>query len=79
MMLAFTAMAVKLGDTVVAGQRLGLVGLSGMTEFPHLHFEVAKGGAVVDPFLGFHVVAIGIPGADGELPFRYLPYPEAGT
>ncbi len=44
--------AVKTGDIVVAGQRLGLVGLSGMTEFPHLHFEVAKRGAIVDPFLG---------------------------
>jgi len=46
------SVAVKTGDTVVAGQRLGFVGLSGMTEFPHLHFEVAKRGAIVDPFLG---------------------------
>ena len=46
------SVAVKTGDIVVAGQRLGLVGLSGMTEFPHLHFEVVNGGSVVDPFLG---------------------------
>ncbi len=46
------SVAVKTGDSVVTGQRLGLVGLSGMTEFPHLHFEVAKRGTVVDPFLG---------------------------
>lgn len=46
------SVSVKTGDTVAAGERIGLVGLSGLTEFPHLHFEVAKEGAVIDPFLG---------------------------
>jgi hypothetical protein len=32
------------------GQKLGLVGLSGNTEFPHLHFEVKEHGRAVDPF-----------------------------
>lgn len=49
---------VKVGDTVKAGQPLGLVGVSGMTDFPHSHIGVlhfapgAKDGDPVDPFTG---------------------------
>jgi len=43
---------VRPGDTVTAGQVLGLVGLSGQTEFPHLHFEVRRNGQAVCPFTG---------------------------
>jgi murein DD-endopeptidase MepM/ murein hydrolase activator NlpD len=46
------SVAVRAGDTVQQGQRLGLVGLSGNTEFPHLHFEVRREGKAVDPFVG---------------------------
>ncbi len=46
------SIAVKPGDRVAAGHRIGLVGMSGLTEFPHLHFEAAHNGAVVDPFAG---------------------------
>jgi hypothetical protein len=46
------SVAVKAGDPVEAGQRLGSVGLSGGTEFPHLHFEVRRQGKAVDPFVG---------------------------
>ena len=46
------SVAVKPGDTVKAGQQIGLVGMSGLTEFPHLHFEVMKSGNIIDPFLG---------------------------
>lgn len=38
------------GERVVAGQALGLVGLSGNTEFPHLDFAVRHAGSFVDPF-----------------------------
>jgi hypothetical protein len=48
--MAKGSLAVKPGDMVTAGQRLGRVGLSGMTEFPHLHLTVRKDGKVVDPF-----------------------------
>lgn len=41
---------VKSGDEVQAGQPLGRVGLSGLTEFPHLHFIVRHQGKMVDPF-----------------------------
>lgn len=40
------------GDNVVAGQPLGLVGLSGQTSFPHLHFDLRHQDQVVDPFVG---------------------------
>lgn len=43
---------VRPGDHVEAGQALGEVGLSGNTEFPHLHFEVRHEGRTVDPFTG---------------------------
>lgn len=38
------------GSQVQAGQRIGTVGLSGRTEFPHVHFSVRHDGQVVDPF-----------------------------
>lgn len=41
---------VKEGETVSARTPLGEVGLSGMTEFPHVHFTVRNGDTEVDPF-----------------------------
>jgi hypothetical protein len=41
---------VKPGDAVAEGAILGEVGLSGMTQFPHLHVTVRKDAQVVDPF-----------------------------
>ena len=46
------SVTVRAGERVAAGQKLGLVGLSGNTEFPHLHVEVRHHGKSVDPFLG---------------------------
>jgi len=43
---------VKAGDRVRAGDPIGAVGLSGMTEFPHIHLSVEKDGKVIDPFVG---------------------------
>ena len=48
--LARGSVTVRPGQTVAAGAALGRVGLSGETEFPHLHFTVRHGAAVVDPF-----------------------------
>jgi Peptidase family M23 len=48
--LAKGSLRVKPGDRVAAGQSIGLVGLSGNTEFPHLHLTVRHNGDVVDPF-----------------------------
>ncbi|APG47780.1 M23 family metallopeptidase [Phaeobacter porticola] len=41
---------VRSGDKVTAGTPLGEVGLSGNTQFPHLHLSVRKDGLTVDPF-----------------------------
>lgn len=41
---------VRRGQSVAAGEPLGWVGLSGQTEFPHLHFSVEAEGRRVDPF-----------------------------
>lgn len=46
------SIAVRQGEQVARGQTLGLVGLSGNTEFPHLHLSVRRGSKVIDPFLG---------------------------
>jgi hypothetical protein len=43
---------VKKGDRVARGQELGLVGLSGQTEFTHVHVTVQHQGQAIDPFTG---------------------------
>ncbi|WP_246789901.1 M23 family metallopeptidase [Bradyrhizobium sp. CCBAU 51765] len=48
--LATGSLRVKLGDSVTRGQPLGRVGLSGLTEYPHLHFTVRHNGSIIDPF-----------------------------
>lgn len=50
------SVAVAPGDAVAAGDPIGLVGISGLAEFSHLHLSVWQGERAVDPFLG--------PGAD---------------
>jgi murein DD-endopeptidase MepM/ murein hydrolase activator NlpD len=45
------SVAVQQGQTVATGARLGTVGLSGDTNFPHLHFELRRNrNLIVDPF-----------------------------
>jgi murein DD-endopeptidase MepM/ murein hydrolase activator NlpD len=44
-----SAIAVRLGEHVATGERLGAVGTSGDATGPHLHFEVRLRGAAVDP------------------------------
>lgn len=48
--MAKGSLRIKPGDSVTAGQPLGLVGLSGDTEFPHVHLTVRHNGTMVDPF-----------------------------
>ena len=43
---------VRVGERVERGRPLGLVGLSGRTEFPHVHLTVRRNGQVIDPFTG---------------------------
>lgn len=48
--MAQGSITVTTGQTVAQGTEIGAVGLSGKTEFPHLHLSLRHNGAVVDPF-----------------------------
>lgn len=44
------SIAVRKGQQVNTGDVLGIVGLSGNTEFPHLDFSISRDGKSLDPF-----------------------------
>lgn len=44
------SITVQTGDAVNQGDALGLVGLSGQTNHPHLHFQLLQNAAIMDPF-----------------------------
>jgi hypothetical protein len=46
------SIVVKPNQKVKQGDVIGQVGLSGLTEFPHLHFGIIKEGKIIDPFTG---------------------------
>ena len=46
------SVAIKAGDRITAGAKLGQVGFSGMAAFPHVHLLVRHRGEVHDPFGG---------------------------
>lgn len=46
------SVAVTPGQQVAAGTPLGLVGSAGRSDHPHLHFQLAEGSRVVDPYAG---------------------------
>ena len=48
--MAMGSLRVKTGPSVRAGTVLGLVGMSGDAEFPHLHLAVRHNGEKIDPF-----------------------------
>ncbi|MCJ9428719.1 M23 family metallopeptidase [Kordiimonas marina] len=43
---------VKVGDKVTKGEPVAEIGLSGETEYPHVHYMVRLNGQVIDPFDG---------------------------
>ena len=47
------AQNLKAGATVTRGQLIGKVGSNGLSSGPHLHYEVIKRGAKVDPVYYF--------------------------
>jgi len=62
--LAEGSVAVTQNQTVAAGDTLGMVGLSGQTQFPHLHLSVRKRGEVTDPFAPDGVQECGRPNTE---------------
>ncbi len=48
--LARGSVRVKQGDQVATGQPIAQVGLSGNTEYPHVHLTVRRGTTTIDPF-----------------------------
>lgn len=48
--MARGSLRIAVGDRVEARQPIGRIGLSGLTEYPHLHFIVRHRGEIVDPF-----------------------------
>lgn len=67
------------GDRLRMGQVIGQVGLSGKTEYPHVHMSLRKDGQVVDPFHP-EAQADCLPASvtDGQLWLTPLAYPEGG-
>jgi murein DD-endopeptidase MepM/ murein hydrolase activator NlpD len=41
--------SVEKGEDVRKGQKIGEVGVTGMTTGPHLHFEIKQNGEPLDP------------------------------
>ena len=46
------SVALRPGESVRRGQQLGLVGLSGRTQFPHVHLTIRHRGQALDPMTG---------------------------
>ncbi|MGE0283371.1 MAG: M23 family metallopeptidase [Rhizobiaceae bacterium] len=46
------SIAVRSGDKVKRGQQIGLIGASGLAQFPHVEVAVKKGRAMLDPVTG---------------------------
>ena len=71
------SLTVQKGDQVSAGTPLGHIGMSGQSNFAHLHFTVLKDGKVVDPFAPTPSDTCGA-NSENSLWLVDLPYAETG-
>ena len=46
------SVSVDFGDKIETGTPLGHIGMSGITDHPHMHMSLTKDGEVIDPFTG---------------------------
>ncbi|MHA1601319.1 MAG: M23 family metallopeptidase [Alphaproteobacteria bacterium] len=79
--LRLGSIVVRPGDVVETGALLGMVGLSGNSEFPHVHFSVRRDGITLDPFTGLPPAnGCGVPGKSlwSAAAQRALPYRPGG-
>jgi len=61
------SISVAKGQRLNAGEKIGLIGLSGETTFPHVHLSVRHRGRPVDPYtVGANVVEAGQCGQAGD-------------
>ncbi|MCI2400608.1 M23 family metallopeptidase [Aliiroseovarius subalbicans] len=69
------SVTVRQGQRVGMGAELGLTGMSGNTQFPHLHLSVRHEGQVVDPFNTDAITTCGEVGDDQlwQTPPNYVP------
>ncbi len=70
---------VEKGQRVKKGDVLGMVGKSGFTEFPHLHYGLIRNKEIIDPFTGRRITSkCGLENAkplwDKELNLTYQPF-----
>lgn len=66
------SVAVKTGDRVETGTKLGEIGASGMAEFPHVHLSVRRNGEKLDPVTG-HAVGSGCVADNTEAATLFAP------
>ncbi len=72
------SVAVENGQRVERGEKLGLIGLSGNSDFPHVHFAVTHENRLLDPFIGEEPGAVcgeagtslWSPEAEAQIPYR---------
>jgi murein DD-endopeptidase MepM/ murein hydrolase activator NlpD len=48
--MQYGSMTLAVGDAITRGQVLGLVGDTGLSTGPHLHFGILEGGVAIDPY-----------------------------
>ena len=75
--LAQNSVAVIVGQSVTSGEIIGQIGLSGKTQFPHLHLSLRQHGQVVDPFDPDGAITCGAP-SEQTYWSEQIPYTASG-